>query len=527
MKALFCLLLLLISTNIFAQEVLFNPVFLDQCTGKVITNNYLEYSLKDSNATYSSKRTNNYLILPKKGTYWLYIKTDNFDELPLKLKLENGMNLDTFYSSRRVVFNHSCQRVCRDLFEKEPEKFIGKYNSQYKLCDKAIANKLMFDLYFNGQLRIIGSFNENGQPIDTLKKYYNTGTLAELTIYNSKAEPQLLLSYYGNGVLKSKLDFVKGEKWMNYPSGREKLNSKFKVSSYSEFGKGLDTLKKYYDNGKLRELIAYDSKNEPQLILSYHENGLIKTKIDIKKGIGLGFYPSGKGRISSDFTRRSSYAVFSIHIKAYYENGQIKSSGEYASERVVDFYKEEEHKELSLYGSTNFESYYENGQIKLLSMGKYSANGLKAYHKNGRIKIRQRPKLRRTYNADKQLVGRIRKIKRVYSDFELETFLITYTPYYNWKWTRFDSSGKKKWKMKYSPSCDDPNCAFPDNLLDAKLEEDSRYEILIFEAGKAYQKIKVGYEDLYLYERKNKKWLEIRKLPKENIYKLLEELEVS
>ena len=53
------------------------------------------------------------------------------------------------------------------------------------------------------------------------------------------------------------------------------------------------------------------------------------------------------------------------------------------------------------------------------------------------------------------------------------------------------------------------------------------YEILIFEAGKAYQKIKVGYEDLYLYERKNKKWLEIRKLPKENIYKLLEELEVS
>lgn len=544
MKALLPFFLLLISTNIFAQEILFEPVFFDQCTAEKAS--YVDYYVTDSSATYPSKRNTKYLILPKKGTYWLYIKGQNYDELPMKLTLENEMNVDSFYSTRRMEFNHSCQRLCQDIFDKKPENFIGKYNSHYKLCDKTISNKLMFDLYFNDELRIIGAFNENGQPIDTLKKYYNTGALAELAIYNSEAKPQLLLSYYENGILKTKLDFVTGEKQMNYPSGSEKLKRKFKVSSYNKFGEGLDTLKKYYDSGALRELIAYDLKNQPQLILSYYENGLVKAKIDVEKGRGLAFFPSGKGRIRSTFRRLPPYAVFAVNIKEYYENGQLKSNGEYARRRLEAFYDEENHKTLGVDGSTYFESYYEdgqpelmsrgkessegldtyykNGQLKLTSKGENRSGGLKAYYENGQLKRKERPKIKRIYNLDKQLVERIRKKKRVYSYFELETFLITYTPYYNWKWTTFDSLGKKKRKILYSPVCDSPNCPFPDSLLNSKLDTDSFYKILIFEAGKLYQKIEANSEELTLYERKNKKWTVIKRLPKESIYELMKTL---
>ena len=526
MKALLhFLFLLLISTNIFAQEILFEPVFFNQCTGKKTSS--VDYFLTDSSATYRSNINKKYLILPNKGLYWLHLNKQDFDKIPIKLNLENEMNIDSFYSTKRMEFAHSCQRSCQDLFDKEPEKFIGKYNSHYKLCDKTIRNKLMFDLYFNRELRIIGTFNENGQPIDTLKKYYNTGALAELTIYNSEAKPQLLLSYYENAVLKTKLDFVTGIKLMNYPSGREKLKSKFKVSSYNKFGEGLDTLKKYYDSGALRELIAYDLKNKPQLILSYYENGLVKAKIDIKNGRGLGFFPSGKGKIKSTFRVLPPYAVFAINIKEYYENGQLKSNGEYDRERLDAFYGDENHKTLGLGGSTNFESYYEDGQLELISRGESRSEGLKAYYENGQLKIKERPKIKRRYNLDKQLVERIRKRKRVYSSFELETFLTTYSSYYIWKWTTFDSLGRKKRRIRYSPSCDDLDCPFPDSLLDLNLNTNLYYRILVFKVGKRYQKIEAYLEEITLYERKDKKWIVIKSLPKEGIYKLMEELNAN
>jgi antitoxin component YwqK of YwqJK toxin-antitoxin module len=544
MKILLHFLFLLISTNIFAQEILFEPVFFNQCSGEVASS--VEYALTDSSTTYQSKRHSKYLILPKRGIYWLHINTEDFDEVSIKLNLENEMNKDSFYSTKSVQFTHSCQRSCKDLYHKEPERFIGKYNSHYRLCGDIIRNKSMVDLYFNGQSRIVGVFNEDGRPIDTLKKYYNTGALAELTIYNSKSQPQLLLSYYEDGVLKTKFDFVRRTKLINAPSGKEKIKSKIKVSTYHGFGKGVDTLKKYYDSGALRELVVYDFKNKPQLILSYYENGKIKARFNLKAGRGLGFYPSGKSKVKSIYKTSSFSSRSYLRIEAYYENGQLKSKGTYDGRGLEFLYVEEEHKTAGLVGATNFasyqeegplelisrgkhssidlKSYYKDGQLKLISKGEYGAEGVRGYYENGQLKTKQRPRIRRTYNLDKQLVGRIRKRKRVYSYFELETFLITYTPYYNWTWTTFDSLGKKKRKIIYSPFCDEPSCPFPNGLLDSKLDTDSFYKVLIFEGGKLSQKVKANLEEITLYERKDKKWIAIKSQPKESIYKLMEEL---
>ena len=167
-------------------------------------------------------------------------------------------------------------------------------------------------------------------------------------------------------------------------------------------------------------------------------------------------------------------------------------------------------------------SYYKNGQLKLSSKGDDDSGGRKEYYENGQLRIRQMPRIKRIYNLDKQLVGKIKIRKRVSASFELETFLTTYTAHYNWKWTAFDSLRRKKWIILYRPSCGSPGCPFPDSLLASNLDRDTYYEVLIFEEGKLCKKIKAGKEIITLYEKKERDWIEIKRLPIEAIYRLME-----
>ena len=95
MKNLFAALILCYcSTHLFAQEVLFTPVFINECTREIIR--CPDYFLTDDSTTYESKSTYKYLVLPRTGMYWLHVDVLDFSEIPIKVHLKSQKNIDSF-----------------------------------------------------------------------------------------------------------------------------------------------------------------------------------------------------------------------------------------------------------------------------------------------------------------------------------------------------------------------------------------------------------------------------------------------
>jgi antitoxin component YwqK of YwqJK toxin-antitoxin module len=187
-------------------------------------------------------------------------------------------------------------------------------------------------------------------------------------------------SYYDNGQLKKKRNYVNGKKegeWITYyENGKISLTENYlhgkkegECIEYNELGQisfksnyinGVIMERINYENGRKLFMVIYVNGQENGEQIDYYENGNIKWKSNNQNGEWIG----------------------------YYENGKIKSKGNHLNGDWIGYY--ENGKIMSKCNSRNGEwiGYFENGKIKLKG---YLVNGLEngeqiEYYENGKIR---------------------------------------------------------------------------------------------------------------------------------------------
>jgi len=246
----FIIILILLSANIrlFAQEIIYKPVFIDQCTDSLTENPFWWISDSDCNSYNLTDFTSTDVRLPKLGEYYLNLE---IGEEPEIINIDKyGEIVDTFYT----------KRVQLAIWVSNPP------HSEFFDCD-SLANGHVTDFYYNGNIRLIGNFS-NGQPIDTLKKYYRSGVMQELYIPNKRHRQQIY--YYKNGQIRSDYNYSKKYSKEYYESGELKKeefwNRKYHTEKFE-----------YYKNGQLK------LKEYKKIQIRYFSNGLISNQTTRKE----------------------------------------------------------------------------------------------------------------------------------------------------------------------------------------------------------------------------------------------------
>jgi len=246
----FIIILVLISANfrLFAQEIIYKPVFIDQCTDSLAENPFWWLSDSDCNSYNLTDFASTSVYLPKLGKYFLNLE---IGEEPEIISIDKyGETIDTFYT----------KRVQLAIYVSNPP------HSEFFDCD-SLANGPVTDLYYNGNIRLTGYFS-NGQPIDTLKKYYRSGVMQELYIPHKRHRQQIY--YYQNGQIRTDYNFAKRYSKDYYESGElkkeESWNRKYHTEKFE-----------YYKNGQLK--LNENRKTQ----IRYFSNGLIKNQTTRKE----------------------------------------------------------------------------------------------------------------------------------------------------------------------------------------------------------------------------------------------------
>lgn len=247
----FIIILVLIFTSfrLFAQEITYKPVFIDQCKDSLVQNslwwisdsNYTSYNLVDHSSTS--------VILPKLGKYFLNLE---IGEEPEIINIEKyGETIDTFYTKRV----HFPMYINKPLY------------SSFLDCD-SWANGLVTDFYYNGNIRLTCNFS-NGKPIDSLKKYYSSGVMQELYIPFLKHRQHIF--YYKNGQIRIDYNSAKRYSKEYFESGELKKeefwNRKYHTKKKHE----------YYKNGQLKH------NEHKKCQIRYFSNGFIKNQTTRKE----------------------------------------------------------------------------------------------------------------------------------------------------------------------------------------------------------------------------------------------------
>ena len=230
-------------SNLIIGQITFEPTFINQCSNEVLQFQY--WNISDSSKAYDFNLKK--VDLPKVGNYQLKI---NFGS-PINITInKNGIIRDTFFT-KRITHN---------------KQISNPSTSKYLDCD-SLANGKISDYYFNGKIRMKGTF-EKGQAIDTLFSYNRSGQLTEILIPNKKNWKKI--TYFKNGKIKSIYDKEKKYEKEFHPSGQLK-----KDKTWSR--KNKITLKGYFPNGKLKR------KQSHKKLEIYNEDKVVIEKMKRKE----------------------------------------------------------------------------------------------------------------------------------------------------------------------------------------------------------------------------------------------------
>lgn len=246
------MVLISLSFRLFAQEIIYRPVFIDQCKDSISESRF--WLISDSNGNYYTLNSfaSTSVYLPKLGKYFLHLE---IEEEPEIISIEKyGETIDTFYT----------ERVQLVIYVSNPP------HSEFLDCG-SLANGQVIDFYYNGNIRLTGDFL-NGQPIDTLKKFYRSGIIQELYIPNKRHRQKI--NYYKNGQIQTNYNFAKRYRKDYYESGELKKetswNRKYQTEKFE-----------YYKNGQIK------LKENRKTQIGYFSNGLIKNQTTRKKVLKL------------------------------------------------------------------------------------------------------------------------------------------------------------------------------------------------------------------------------------------------
>ncbi len=145
--------------------------------------------------------------------------------------------------------------------------YISNPSSSDFICDKGKCEGWCETYFDNGKVYWQGKF-QDGQPTDSLFKYYPNGQLQELFVPMDKG--WRMLKYYFDGQIESEYDVKERFEKQFYPNGKLKLESKWTKRYRSK-------TKEYYSTGVLK--LAQKNKS----LVKYGEDGIIVQRIKRKE----------------------------------------------------------------------------------------------------------------------------------------------------------------------------------------------------------------------------------------------------
>ena len=332
------IVLLSFTKFIYSQEIIFKPVFINQCTKEV--SNEVFWWITDEDSIYYNNPNLDLIVLPSLGKYMIHFGNDE-DSMLIKID-QFGVRQDTFYT-KRISLSH---------YVSNPPV------SEYYDC-KNLANGTVSDYFYNGNLRIKGSFI-NGQPIDTLKKYYSNGLIRELFIPYKNSNQHIL--FYENGNIKTDNNFKKKYKTEFYESGEKKMIVEWKrkfnyirVGYYKSGQKSLEENNKkqtkYFSNGNIKSHFTRKEVSKFKRIFSNDNNRWFEYHCNLYNSLGNKIaYIKFKGNVFSDWNifpeNLSEINETQFETIIIFENNQISITVDFNVEKRV-FVRENIIKELN------------------------------------------------------------------------------------------------------------------------------------------------------------------------------------
>ena len=335
MKKIILILFLCCYSAGFSQKIQYIPVFIDPCTGQIDTN--VIFDIKERFDKHKSKGIK--IELDQKGKYILQAMR-NFD----------------FYNIREYDINIEQTGIVRDTFYLMKIKTVEiSQMTIYYYCGKK-AEGYLEDYYYQGGLRCCGTF-ENGYPVDTVKEFYRSGIIKEISI--PWADDSLHYSNYG--------------RILNYDENGVLV---------SYYNRGIYYNKEYYPNGNLKHFYYMDDRSNYALY-NYYENGDLKS---VSKDNQTAYYDSTglpvqkvvrKNIKSSTGHKKSIAKEVNIEWTLYNKTGERAVDiifrqtllNSLIFNRAIKDIQPEEFREVILYKDNQainrieFEYYYENGEL--------------------------------------------------------------------------------------------------------------------------------------------------------------------
>ncbi|MDP4684349.1 MAG: hypothetical protein NWS40_06650 [Crocinitomicaceae bacterium] len=165
-----------------------------------------------------------------------------------------------------IPFLQFAQKTYKQI---ELAMYVSNPPSSDYFCDTVKCEGECVSYYDNGALHMKGKF-ENGQLIDSLLTYYQSGVLAEVFVV--KKQGWRMFKYFPTGQLSTDYNYFERSETEYYPSGKLKReyswNRKFQASNkeYDDLGNLLlaqtpETLKRFNPNGTIRETIKRKEVN--------------------------------------------------------------------------------------------------------------------------------------------------------------------------------------------------------------------------------------------------------------------------
>jgi antitoxin component YwqK of YwqJK toxin-antitoxin module len=177
-----CKLLILLFSTIygFSQEIKYNLLLKDSCSNQI--ENSFNYHLERNGTEYTiSDFANGTILLSEKGEYNL-IATEIGETH--KIIIDKLINSDTLILPKSDVLlvnnNVSFKTVTIEGIGKIERPKTHTYKFMH--CEN-ICNGIETDYYSNGTIRLTGEF-KNGLVIGELKRYYQSGKIKEISIYD-------------------------------------------------------------------------------------------------------------------------------------------------------------------------------------------------------------------------------------------------------------------------------------------------------------------------------------------------------
>jgi antitoxin component YwqK of YwqJK toxin-antitoxin module len=198
----------------------------------------------------------------------------------------------------------------------------------------------------NGKLMYKGFF-KNSKPVGEMRRYYETGELKAILIYQEKTDLVSVKFYYDDGEIASDGFYY-----------NEKKDSLWKYFSYytnsltasENYDKGIKNgmEKHFYDNSQLSEEIEWKNDSKDGIWNQYFEDGKLKLRTTYSKnnlnGVYIVYYPNGSLYIVGGYleNKRHGKWVFyngdgKVKTEIIYNNGKADNEEEIMKKDSIYF----------------------------------------------------------------------------------------------------------------------------------------------------------------------------------------------